>query len=379
MKKFVSVSLAVILIFSVHVYAGEVIYIPWTFEVYDETDFNSRMFARLDARSVVALEQMGDWALIETAAGWGWVNMRHTPDVSRMDSFFTPLGRNISVFYMNIETGYTYIHNPDRVYFAASISKSNHALYAYMLAERGITDIHAVHTYTIDDFWGGTGRMRFDASYGDQFTTRELLGLSIRESDNAAYRMLVRLFQNNGFSYRDFVSEIGADTAMIRDVIAQNTNARDAGLFMYSIYNYIESNSRFGHYLKEDLLNTAQTSHPHFTRWEGSNGVGGEVNISMVQSDYPFARKYGWAQNAFHEAGIVYAPSPYIIVILSNMERGAHDTFEEIGWFLQDFNHRTFVSPTALNAPIQGPEPFDGQTNFSVEDGFRLTIPVDFY
>jgi len=384
MKKFVLAVIAVFIL-CVPVYARESIFIPWSFEIYEETDLRSQVVERFDAQNVLILEYgWGDWVLVEVNNRRGWMDMRHTPALCALDEFFTPLGRNVGVFYMNLDTGFIYIHNPDRIFFAASLSKSNHALYAYMLAELGYLDMYQIHTYTSRDEWGGTGIMRF-MPFGTQFTTRELLGLSIRESDNAAFRMLIHLLANAEFSYRDFVTEIGADTRMIRDILAQNTHARDAGLWMYNIYNYIESDSQFGHYLRYDMLNTAQTSHPHFTRWEGSNGMGSngigtDVNISMIQSDYPLARKYGWANNSFHDAGIVYAPSRYILVILSNMERGAHDLFEDISWFVQDFNHRTFVSPSLLNAPIKGPEVFGRQTDtFSMLNGLNLILPDEPY
>jgi hypothetical protein len=64
----------------------------------------------------------------------------------------------------------------------------------------------------------------------------------------------------------------------------------------------------------------------------------------MIETDYPLARKYGWARNAFHDSGIIYAPSPYVLVILSNMERGAHEIFAEISQFVQKFNKKTFRS-----------------------------------
>jgi beta-lactamase class A len=374
-----------IFVFCVPVLAEE-IFVPWEFEIYEEAEFSSRVTGRFGAQNIEVIEQcLGGWVFAEVNdSTWGWINLRNAPAIGVLDEFFSPLGNNISVFYMNLETGFTYTHNADRVFFAASLSKSNHALYAYMLAERGLINIYEVQTYRESDFWGGTGVMRF-MSHGLQFTTRELLGLSIRESDNAAFRMLVRLFADSDFSYRDFVNEIGADTAMIRDVISQNTTARDAGLFMYNIWNYIEGENRFGHYLRHDMLNTAQVSHPHWTRWEGSNGmgdngIGTNVNIQMIRSDYPFARKYGWANNSFHDAGIVYAPSPYILVILSNMHRGAHDLFEEISWFVQDFNHKHFVAPVPLNAPFHGPENYRGQSAALLariaQNDFLLTIPT---
>lgn len=354
------------------------IFIPWTFEMYAEADFNSPVTARLSSQHVLIVEQAADgWAMIKAGEDSGWINLEFSPAICTLDDFFAPLGNNIAIYFKNLDTGFTYVHNPDRVFFGASLSKSNHALYTYTLMERGLADIYQRHIFTYRDLWGGTGVMRF-MNFGTEFTTRELLGLSIRESDNTAYRMLVRMFENAEFSYHDFVREIGADSQMIRNVISQNTHALDAGLFMYNIFNYIESESQFGHYLKYDMLNTAQTSHPYFTRWEGSHGVGGVIDIQMIRSDYPLARKYGWAGNSFHDAGIIYAPSPYILVILSNMERGAHDLFEEISWFVQDFNNRHFVSPTPLNAPTKGPEIYDGLAlELALRSGLRVIIMPD--
>jgi|GEM_PF-851653 len=357
LKKFV---LAIFFVFMMGVDVNAQVFMPWTFEVYDEADFGARDVGRFYAQFVDVLEYGAeDWVRVVTGDGSvGWVNMRHTPDFDELGAFFHRLGRNVSVFYKNLDTGFTYAHNPDRVFFAASFSKMTHAFYSFVMAERGWLDMYEVHTFGGGDMWGGTGIMQF-MPFGTQFTTRELLGLSMRESDNAAFRMLVRMQEDAQVSYADFVREIGADTRMIRDIFAQNTHARDAGLWMYEIFNYIEGPSLFGHYLLYDMLNTAPTSHPHFTRWEyssgiGCNGWGTDVNTVMIRSDYPLARKYGWANGAFHDAGIVYAPSPYILVILSNMERGAHSLFEEISWFVQDFNHRTFVDPPLLNAPMHG-------------------------
>ena len=355
-------------------------FIPWQFEVYDGMGFDMGEAGRFGAGFVEVLEDgVGDWVRVRVGSDGseGWMNLRYTPNFDALNEFFSQLGRNVSVFYKNLDTGFTYVYNPDRVYFAASFSKMTHAFYSFMMAERGWLEMYDVHTYRSGDEWGGTGIMRF-MPFGTQFTTRELLGLSMRESDNIAFRMLVGMMEDAEVSYEDFVREIGADTRMIRDVLSQNTHARDAGLWMYNVFRYIEGPSLFGHYLRHDMLNTSVTSHPHFTRWEnssgiGCSGVGTDVNTVMIRSDYPVARKYGWANNAFHDAGIVYAPSPYILVILSNMERGAHDLFEEISWFVQEFNHRTFVEPPLLNAPLQGPAMFDGRVG---SDGL-FTLRLD--
>ncbi|MCL2223781.1 MAG: class A beta-lactamase-related serine hydrolase [Defluviitaleaceae bacterium] len=370
-----------VFILCVPVRAEGLYHIPHEFELYESACFGAGVVGRFGAQDIEILAWgEGYWVRTEIEGQAGWVNLRYSPAMCALDAFFAPLGWNVSVFYKNLETGFTYIHNPERVFFAASLSKSTHALYTFKLAERGYIDMYEVHVYSPRDEWGGTGVLRF-WPFGVELTTRDLLGLSMRESDNAAFRMLVRMTDDAAFSYRDFVREIGADTRLIRDILAQNTSARDKGLFMTEIFNYIENPSRFGHYLKYDMLNTAQTSHPHFTRWEGSNGwgdngVGTDVNVRMLRSDYPLARKYGWAGGAFHDAGIIYAPSPYILVILSNMERGAHEMFERVSWFVQDFNNNTFVAPVMLNAPQKGPQVCDAIRVVGRRGGFRLTIPV---
>jgi len=263
----------------------------------------------------------------------------YLPTTSDLDAIFHQFCDNIAVFYKNLFTGYTYMHNPDRVFFGASLSKAVHAFYVYTLAERGWLDMYAIHTFTAEDHWGGTGILRFEPA-GTQLTTRELLGHSIVYSCNVSFRMMIRYTANMSFSFSDFVAEIGADSTLTRDIISQNTTARDMGIWFYAIFNYFQAPNRYGQYFLHDLMNTAETSHHYFTRWEGSFGTGGDVNVRLLQSDYPLARKYGWSTNAFHDAGIIYGPSPYILVVLTTMDRGAHELFEEISCLFQSYNRQ---------------------------------------
>ncbi|MCL2527520.1 MAG: class A beta-lactamase-related serine hydrolase [Defluviitaleaceae bacterium] len=295
----------------------------------------------LSPQGIKVIETYGDWVLTNTWMGEKWVYLNFTPPAYDLYNFFSQFGTELSVFYKNLDTGFVYQHNPDRVFFGASLSKINHAFYVYSLAEQGLIDMYEVHTFTAADYWGGTGIIRFKPA-GTRFTTRELLAHSIIYSCNIAYRMLIRMTANSTPSYHDFVASIGAYPGFIRDVIAQNGSARDMGVWMYSINYYLESESNYGRYFLHDLMNTAQYSHHYFTRWAGSFGVGGDVNVTLIQSDYPMARKYGWTTNAFHDAAIIYGDSHYILVIMSNKDRGAHDLFEEISFLIQDFNREWF-------------------------------------
>jgi len=262
------------------------------------------------------------------------------PSTYHLDAFFSQFGTDIGIYYKNLNTGFVYSFNPDRVFFGASLNKANLALHTYMAAERGYIDMYAVHTFTAEDWWGGTGIIRFMPA-GTRLTTRELLHHSIVYSDNVAFRMLARYMERTGFSYRHFVTELGANPDFIRCTYSHNTSAADTALWFYAIHNYLESDSRYGHYLRDGLLNTALYSHPYFTRGYIFGGDS-DVNVQFIHSSYPAAQKYGWFNGAFNTAGIVYAPSPYILVIVSNMHHGAHELFEDISWMMEGFNGRYF-------------------------------------
>lgn len=267
-------------------------------------------------------------------------NSNLAPCTYHLDEFFYQFGNNIGIYYKNLETGFTYTANADRVFFGASLNKANVALYTHIAAERGYIDMYAVHTFTANDWWGGTGIIRFMPA-GTKLTTRELLYHSIVHSDNVAHRMLARYMNRIGFSYQDFVAELGANPDLIINAYSHNTSARDTAVWFYAMHTYFESSANYGHYLQHDMLNIALYSHPYFTRGTvfGGNDY---INVQLMHSDYPIAKKYGWAVSSFNVAGIVYADSPFMLVIVSNMDNGVHDLFEEISWLMQEFNEKYF-------------------------------------
>ncbi|MCL2047772.1 MAG: class A beta-lactamase-related serine hydrolase [Defluviitaleaceae bacterium] len=223
-----------------------------------------------------------------------------------IDELLEKHGDLLSVYYENLETGFTYRYNADRLYFSASVPKAFYALYVYLLAEQGLADLDTLHEFTeIDTNWG-SGIIQKNYDYGAQFTLRELLRLKISESDNVATLMLVRLF--GIASYADFVKESGGNPRLIGDrVMNSELSANEAGLFARKIYEYIESDADFADLFKASLLDNQH---------------------SFISSAYPIASKTGWTEpRAWHEMAIVYAPSPFTLVILSERE----------GWTEQDY------------------------------------------
>ncbi|MCL1884180.1 MAG: class A beta-lactamase-related serine hydrolase [Defluviitaleaceae bacterium] len=268
---------------------------------------------------ITSIEQYGYWVLVDSWMGEKWVNLEFVPPTYELDELLARHGNNLAVFYQNLESGFTYTYNPELILFGASLNKINHALYVYTLAERGYISMETVHTFNEADRRGGTGRIQHMA-VGTRFTTRELLWHSMIHSCNVAYRMLINHTRNAEFSYHDFVYEIGANPYFIGNITSQNTNVHDKAIWLHAVHDYIWSDGVYSRNFRRDLLD----------------------NPGFILADYPVANKYGWATASFHDAAIVYAPSPYILIILSNFDGGAAGTFRTISEHFQDFNRMWF-------------------------------------
>lgn len=301
------------------------IYLERTLALHNE--IGGEPLTDISPQVVEILERQGNWILIPTWLGNKWVYLDALPGaaVAELENFFRAFeGQNISIYYSNIRTGFTFTHNAERVYFAASVAKAPFALYIYLLAERGEAPLNSFFVYTAEDYWGGSGVIRYRYEFGHIFTLRQLLGLNLYESDNIATRILRRAFGYE--SYADFIEEQGGNRDFVGNVTFSLINAYEAGFFAGLIHDYIASGGRYSYEFRNNLFNN---------------------QYPFIISDYPVASKTGWSRNhggAWHDMAIVYAPSPYILVILSDFYGNDDDrtVFEEISIFIQSFNEQWF-------------------------------------
>jgi len=253
-----------------------------------------------------------------------WLEPDFMPLTDELDDILSRHGDNISVYYKNLASGFVYRHNADRVYYAASVTKAFYALYLFQLAEQGVLCLDTEHTFTYADFMDGSGIIRYQYPVGTSFTLRELLRLNVSYSDNIATLILVREHGAEGF--RQFLTELGGNLyEMGWGIMDFNMSAEEAGIFLQEVHRYIEEGSEYALALKSDLLDN---------------------QYPFIVSDYPIASKTGWTSfYAWHDAAIVYATSPYILVIFT--ARGGwtetdFQDFEEISMAFQRFNTQWF-------------------------------------
>ncbi len=225
-------------------------------------------------------------------------------DEQRITNMLQGYDGQVSLYYEDLESGYTYLYNAGQSYFAASLMKAPFCMYILQLAAEGKCNLAQKITYTAAFESKGTGIIKNDA-FGTEYTVQQLIEYTIRYSDNAALRMLRSVFSVDGF--KKFATSIGiSDTSAIGYITNSQITVNDAAIYMHAIYDFIEKDDTYGKMLYEYMTHTRNP---------------------MFYSSYPLIRKYGWADASFHDMAIVDAPHPYILILCTDHEDGTQGDF----------------------------------------------------
>ncbi|MBP5235978.1 MAG: serine hydrolase [Clostridia bacterium] len=248
----------------------------------------------------------------------------------------------ISVYYEDLATGFRYSYNADKVWFSASVIKAFYitslledvsAAYKAAEEDRVNNDGELVfknekydiehQTWVLTDAAKKTGSGKlYNTPAGEEFTYLQLIEYSIRDSDNTAFYEL-----RNTFGYDSFYADAARLGVKSINYGFNSLSAQDAGKFLRFVYEFMESDERFGELLKGYLTST-------------------KFNILIPSAVYPTttAHKYGWDADAYHDAGIVYADKPYVVVVMTDMDEGGDDVNAFIQKIVRKINqmHKNF-------------------------------------
>ncbi len=207
-----------------------------------------------------------------------------------------PRDKCVSVYYYDIETGYELYINDGVHYPVASVVKIPFCTMIYEKITAGEIDPEMVMTYEKRHYFHGTGIVN-KGKYGDQYTVRRLLQLSVTESDNTAYEMLKDLVSWDDFEA--YMQERGASHETDTRPKYQKVCLESAGSWGRILADYLRSDSLLIDEYKYDLTHTKN---------------------KMINSEYTVYRKYGWTNFAFHDIAYIEAPKPYVLAVLTNLE-----------------------------------------------------------
>ena len=191
--------------------------------------------------------------------------------IENLEKYIKEKNYNISLGYVNLNTGYTYMYNEKVIYYGASLVKTVDALYVYE-------------------------KMNFDED------TRKNVEQAISVSDNDSHRALVDKIGIE--KLRSYGRSIGASNFLTRsnNDYFGNTTVKDQISIWKYLYNFINTSNK-GIELKNYFINT----YANFLLFDG-------IPITM--------HKYGYYDVYYHDVGIVYSDNPYIIVVLTKHGKG---------------------------------------------------------
>jgi hypothetical protein len=240
-------------------------------------------------------------------------------DFQKVKNVVESYGNTVSVFYKDMTDGETYFYNNDSQYYIASMIKTPFAMYIYRLALSGGVDINEKIKYREADKRESVGIG--GAEYDTEFDIEELIGYSIKHSDNTAYQMLVRRFGYANF--QKYFNDLGLKNmaAGLRGM----TTIGQISFCLEKIYEFIEENNKYSNNLKQYMLDT---------------------DVKLSAFDGIVGRKYGYDESYLNEMCIVYDENDesgenraYLFVLLTNGHQYSYnDVFVNIPKAFSEYN-----------------------------------------
>ena len=218
-------------------------------------------------------------------------------EIYNLNKYLFNQEEKVSYAYKNLVNGDYLSFNNDICFYCASAIKFLVCLYIYEKAEKDNNLLNTKLLITKEDLKRGTGVLK-DNTQDKEYTIRELVYYTLKESDNTAYIKLVNYVTPEklkvyGLSLKAIHTLEGKDLFGI-------TSAHDMTMYLTHLYEYFKTDTKNARELKVYM------SDPSYKIIEDKN-----IDNNL------FVRKYGSFEIAYHEVGIVYSEDPYILIILT--------------------------------------------------------------
>ena len=238
-----------------------------------------------------------------------------------LDTLAAEYAGTLTFYYENLSTGAAIAYNASQPYTSASVVK---APYVKALLAGGV-NLTDVAPLTEDLHWGGQVFTK-----DSLLAVGDLIYLTIVYSDNVAYNSLVAKYGAEPFNALS--TALGQTAALPPDNNFCDMTAMQGAAFFKDIYRYIQgSGPNSG-----KLLSYLQTC--DYNR-----------QIGKALPQYPVAQKYGanFTRQSFHDAAIVYAPSPYVLSVFTGLDpvEGNTEVFIRLAQIIDGINSRVTAKP----------------------------------
>ena len=243
---------------------------------------------------------------------------------------------DISLAYEDIDTGFTFMLDPDKHYFSASVMKAPYMLYIYRMALAGKADTGQKLTYSEEYKRSGTGTLQYE-EFGTEWTVEELIGLCLEESDNSAFAMLRELYPEDG--YKEFMISLG---------ITHEDDAKASGQPQICCESALTISREIYDFIKEGNPYSERLEY-HLTHSRNAMILGGE-NAEVI-------RKYGWYDGYFHDMAVILGNRDYCLTILTNLDMLEINTreyrlFGELSSLIAEYSDKLIINDASGNRSV---------------------------
>lgn len=212
---------------------------------------------------------------------------------------------NLSVYYEDITTGFTYKYKEEEVYYGASLIKLVEALYLIDKASTNeinldTTTVKYLSKYKAEDSIGMDKR-----NIGEEVSLRDLISYALKYSDNTAHFMLSEFIGISNL--REYGKSLGEVNILTGGDSYGNQSASDTNIYLKHAYEIMQKNTNYGAFLKECMTNTY-------------------YNYLYLNEENNVAHKWGLHSIYFHDIGIVFEDNPYILSILTTYGKNDYKT-----------------------------------------------------
>jgi len=237
--------------------------------------------------------------------------------LNKIKTYLSNYEGTYGIYFLSLTNGQTMGLNAKRNFIAASTIKVPINLYLYNQYSQNKISLDDTVTYQEEDYEDGSGSIQFE-DFGNEYSLRELSRLSIVVSDNVAAKMLSR--------YLDYKNVVDYMDSLVNHATPRNRNATspsDMTIYLKTLLDLTQTHPETQELL-DSLLNTEFND---------------RIPLYLPQ-DIPVAHKIGTQTRAIHDAGIVFAPKPYIICIYSENvdEETAPEVIAQISKMVYDFS-----------------------------------------
>ena len=213
-------------------------------------------------------------------------------EIYNLNKYLINQKEKVSYAYINLITNDYLSFNNDVCFYCASSIKFLVCMYLYEKAEKDYYLLDEKIEMLKEDIKRGSGVIKNNPK--KEYTIRELVYYSLKESDNTAYIKLVNFVTPEVL--KEYGLSLGAKHTLEGKDLFGITNSYDMTKYLIHLYDYLNKNTPNSKELKEYMINPSYT---------------------IINSNDTFVRKYGSFEIDYHEVGIMYNSYPYILIVLT--------------------------------------------------------------